>query len=50
MHVEGLVSGRVELHDGWEADFAGGGGHLYVEVLEVQIPEDVTFYLKRKTC
>lgn len=50
MKVERLDSGRVELDDGREADFASGGGHVHIEALEIQTPADPTFCLEAKTC
>lgn len=49
VQVERFGRGRVQLDDGREADFAGGGGHVYVEAIDIQTPADFTFRLERKT-
>lgn len=33
--VEGFDSGWIEPDDGREAEFAGGGSHVYIEALEI---------------
>lgn len=52
-HVDMLVQrfdgGWEEPDDSGEADFAGGGGHLNFEALEIQTPVTLTLDLQKQT-
>ena len=51
VHVERWGSGRVELDDGREAEFAPAcGGQMHFKALRIQTPANLTFCLETKTC
>lgn len=49
MLVQRFDGGWEEPDDSGEADFAGGGGHLNFEALEIQTPVTLTLDLQKQT-